>query len=573
MAASYHYLSADQYSCPVCLEVLNEPVTIPCGHSYCMKCINDYWNMSDNEGTYKCPQCRRSFKDRPELNRSTVLTELIGKLKEVRADRGPSESYAGSDEVSCDVCTGRKRRAMKTCLTCVASYCETHLRPHLESDALRSHKLEEPTGNLEEKLCTKHQKVLEIFCRTDNTCLCLLCVATEHKSHDTVTPDEERPRRQNQLEERKRKIKKKIEEKEKKMKEIMETIERIQSTAAKEVQEHEQILKSVIQSIEKLRSQVAEVIRDYERTEVRKAEELMKQLEKEIKDLKMSNAELARLSQTSDHIHFLKKLPSVLAPLGDEGIPDFSINGDLLPKTLRTSLSDLKQRLQEIRGLELVKTSEAGADSLARIQQNQRTRSERLKSRASRYENSGLAQQTRREDLNSARQSIRREDSGPTQHQMRRQNLGLGEQIRRQNLGLAEQVRQEKLNSARRSVRPENFSLPEQMRRENLGPAEQVRQEELNSARRSVRPENFSLPEQMRRENLGPAEQMRRENLGPAEQVRQEELNSARRSIRRENLGPARQKIRQEDLALALWQMSPEDMDLANGDSLSLIKL
>ncbi|KAG2460373.1 TRI25 ligase, partial [Polypterus senegalus] len=360
MAASYLYPSTDQYSCPVCLEVLKEPTTIPCGHSYCIKCINDYWNMSDKEGTYKCPQCRRSFKDRPELNRSTVLTELIGKLKEMRVDRGPSESYAGLSDVSCDVCRGRKRRAKKTCLTCVASYCETHLRPHLESDALRSHKLEEPSGNLEEKLCTKHQKVLEIFCRTDDICVCLLCVATEHKSHDTVTPDEERPRRQNQLEERKKKIKKKIEEKEKKVKEIMETKERIQNTAAKEVQEHEQIFKSVIQSIEKLRSQVAEVIRDHERTELRKAEELMKQLEKEIKDLKMSNAELAKLSQTSDHIHFLKKLPSVSAPLGDEGIPNFSINGDLLPKTLRTSLSDLKQRLLEIRGLELVKTSEAG---------------------------------------------------------------------------------------------------------------------------------------------------------------------------------------------------------------------
>ncbi|XP_028680460.2 tripartite motif-containing protein 16-like isoform X5 [Erpetoichthys calabaricus] len=372
-------VSADQYSCPVCLEVLKEPVTLVCGHSYCMDCINDCWDKSDKEETYSCPQCRRTFNERPELNKNTVLTELIEKLKESKDDGGDSESYAGPKDVPCDVCTGRKLRAVKSCLTCMASYCETHLQPHRRSEVLNRHKLEDPSGNLEEKLCTKHQEVLKIFCRTDDTCVCLLCAVTEHKSHDTVTPEEARAERQCQVEERKEETKKKIEEKEKKLEEIKDAIEKIQSSAEREVEELEEAFKSLLKTIERLRSEVTEVIRGHERREVTKAEELIEQLEEDIKELKRRNAELAELSQTDDHIHFLKALPSIYFLLGDEETGDISVNGDLLPETLKMSLSDLKENLQEINGWEFLKTSEPGPDVSGHILQNLQTRNGLLK--------------------------------------------------------------------------------------------------------------------------------------------------------------------------------------------------
>ncbi|MBN3289207.1 TRI16 protein, partial [Polypterus senegalus] len=379
MAAPQLSVSADQYSCSVCLEVLNEPVTIPCGHSYCMDCINDYWDKSDTTTDFRCPQCRRSFSVRPELNRNTVLRDLIEKLKKVTAGGGSSESYAGPDDVSCDFCTGRKLRAVKTCLTCMASYCETHLRPHLESDAFKRHRLEEPTGNLEKQLCTKHQKVLEIFCRTDETCLCVMCAVTEHNGHDMMTPEQERFRKENQLEESKEEMRRKTEEKEKKMEKTKDTIVRVQSWADSEVQGHEETFKSALQSIEMLRSEATEVIRGHERRVVSKAKEVIKQLEEEIKELKRRGVEMAELSQTDNHIHFLIKFPSVCLSVGDQDTPDVSVNGDLLPEAFRMSLSELKKSLQEISGWELVKTSEAGVDDSIHTLQNLRTRNGLLK--------------------------------------------------------------------------------------------------------------------------------------------------------------------------------------------------
>uniref|UniRef100_A0A8C4TRC8 E3 ubiquitin/ISG15 ligase TRIM25-like n=1 Tax=Erpetoichthys calabaricus TaxID=27687 RepID=A0A8C4TRC8_ERPCA len=358
MAAAKPSVSVDQYICSLCLEVLKEPVTIPCGHSYCKDCINDCWDQMDTQGGYSCPQCRKTFNVRPELNRNTILAELIENLEEVTA--GPSQSYAGIGDVPCDVCPDRKRKASKTCLTCMASYCDTHLQPHLVLPAFKRHKIDKVTEKLEEKLCAKHQKVLEIFCKTDKSCICLLCAATEHKSHDTVTPDVERAGRQSQVENRQAKIKTRIEEKESELEEMKEMVERIQSSAEKEVQNLKETFNSVLEFLERLRSKVTEVITDYKRREVRKADELMERLKKEIEELKTREAELDELSQTEDHIHFLQKFPFLYAPPEGGHSSNSTLNRDFLPETLRKDLSYLKRSLEEIRGWEFVKTTETG---------------------------------------------------------------------------------------------------------------------------------------------------------------------------------------------------------------------
>uniref|UniRef100_A0A8C4TMG5 Tripartite motif-containing protein 16-like n=1 Tax=Erpetoichthys calabaricus TaxID=27687 RepID=A0A8C4TMG5_ERPCA len=354
MAVAKPSLSVDHYSCSLCLDVLKKPVTIPCGHSYCMHCINDYWDKLDAQGIYNCPQCRLDFEPRPSLYINTALEGLIEKVKQMQVNITQSLSYAESDDVSCDVCPERKLKAMKTCLTCLVSYCGIHLQPHQESEALKRHKLAEPTGNLQEKLCWKHQKMLEIFCRSDELCVCSMCAATEHKIHDIVTIDEERAGRQVRtwgliMEE----MKKRIEEKEKKLEEMKETIKIIQV-----MQEQEKAFTCLLKSIERLRSDVIGLIRGYERKEIKRVEELIEELEKEIEMLKTRDIELAELSKTDDHIHFLKRFPSLCVPLEDGGISHFTVKEDLLPENLKKELTDLKEHLEQISSWEFVKTTE-----------------------------------------------------------------------------------------------------------------------------------------------------------------------------------------------------------------------
>lgn len=107
-----------------------------------------------------------------------------------RADGGLLRPKAGAEEVLCDSCIGNKQKAVKSCLVCQASFCELHLKPHLEGAAFRDHQLLEPIRDFEARKCPLHGKTMELFCQTDQTCICYLCMFQEHKNHSTVTVEE-----------------------------------------------------------------------------------------------------------------------------------------------------------------------------------------------------------------------------------------------------------------------------------------------------------------------------------------------------------------------------------------------
>uniref|UniRef100_A0A3B3SNI6 B box-type domain-containing protein n=1 Tax=Paramormyrops kingsleyae TaxID=1676925 RepID=A0A3B3SNI6_9TELE len=164
-----------------------------CSHSYSMRCIKSYWDQEDYLEVYSCPQCRETFTPRPVLGRNTILAEVVEKLMQTGLQAAtPADHYAGPGDVECDFCTGRKCRAVKFCLVCLASYCETHLQPHYESPAFQKHKLADPTGHLPDKVCSLHDKPLESYCRTDQQCICYSCKTFEHRDHDTIATAAER---------------------------------------------------------------------------------------------------------------------------------------------------------------------------------------------------------------------------------------------------------------------------------------------------------------------------------------------------------------------------------------------
>lgn len=194
------HTSPDYFSCSLCQNLLRDPVAIPCGHSFCMDCISGYWNEADYTGIYICPQCKITFTQRPVLRPNATLSMVAEKIKKSGLNLNLSTSqgsvFAGSNDVPCDFCIGKKLKAVKSCLNCLASYCEKHLKPHYESTTFKRHKLVDELGNLDRKICPQHQKSLELFCRTDQMCICAICTVSEHRGHDIVSAEAERGEKQ-----------------------------------------------------------------------------------------------------------------------------------------------------------------------------------------------------------------------------------------------------------------------------------------------------------------------------------------------------------------------------------------
>ncbi|XP_030634268.1 tripartite motif-containing protein 16-like [Chanos chanos] len=338
----------DQFMCPVCLDLLKDPVTIPCGHNYCMGCIKGCWDQDDQKGVYNCPQCRETFSPRPVLGKNTMLAEVVEKLKKTRLQAAPppAHCYAGPGDVECGVCTGRKFKAIKSCLVCLDSYCQTHFERHEELHSGKRHKVTDATTKLQDQICPHHNKLIELWCRTDQQFMCYLCMVDEHRDHKTVSVAAERTERQKQLGERQSKTQRRIQEREKEVQELRQAVESLRRSAQAAVEDSERIFTELIRSIERRCREVTELIRDQEKSELSQAEGVLERLEQEISDLRRRDTELEQLSHTEDHIHFLQSFSSLCSPPGPEDSLSITVSPHLSFEDVGKSVSQLKEQLE-----------------------------------------------------------------------------------------------------------------------------------------------------------------------------------------------------------------------------------
>ncbi|XP_035489533.2 tripartite motif-containing protein 16-like [Scophthalmus maximus] len=342
-------LERESFSCSICLDLLKDPVTIPCGHSYCMSCIKTHWDNEDEKRIYSCPQCRQTFTLRPVLVKNTMLADLVEQLKKTGLQAAPADHcYAGAEDVACDFCTGRKLKAVKSCLVCLVSYCEKHLQPHYDVPPLKTHKLVDPTKKLRENICSRHDEVMKMFCRTDQQCICYLCSVDEHKGHDTISAAAERAERQKELELSQQQIQQRVQDREKDVKLLQQELEAVNGSADKAVEDSEKIFTEMIRLVEKRSSDVKQQIRSQQETEVSRVKDLQEKLEQEITELKRKDAELKQLSHTEDHNQFLHNYPS-LSPLSPS-THSSSINIRPLGyfEAVTAALSEVTGRLQDV---------------------------------------------------------------------------------------------------------------------------------------------------------------------------------------------------------------------------------
>ncbi|CAL8238624.1 unnamed protein product, partial [Lota lota] len=329
--------SEEDFSCSICLDVFNSPVSSPCGHNFCRTCITKFW---DGRVQYKCPVCNKLFHTRPDLQVNTFISGMVDRFRRKTVKVQPS--IEPREVPFCDVCTGTQLKAVKSCLVCFTSYCHTHLEPHQRVAVLKKHRLVEPMDRLEDRMCKKHDRLLELFCQTEQVCVCLYCTVTDHKSHPVVPLKEEYEVKTAQLG---KKVHQMIQERQRKIQEIKDTVDRSKADADREIADGVQVLTALKRSIEKCQDDLNQTVKEKLKSTQREAEGLIKELEQEIKDLTNRSSEVKQLSHTEDHLHFLQTFRSLKDPPPARDWTMVEVRPPSYIGTLRRSLDQLEETL------------------------------------------------------------------------------------------------------------------------------------------------------------------------------------------------------------------------------------
>ncbi|XP_028316702.1 E3 ubiquitin-protein ligase TRIM39-like [Gouania willdenowi] len=343
-------MSEHHFLCSICLEVLTDPVTTPCGHNFCKTCISTHWDTST---TSRCPVCNQVFSTKPQLKVNIMMREMVSQFR-----RESEQKAAAPGEVLCDVCTGTKVKALKSCLDCMVSYCETHLKPHLTASGLRRHQLVEPVENLETMMCPKHSKPLELFCQSDQTRVCLMCSVLEHRSHQLV------PLGEDLFEDKKVYLQQMIQKRREKLEEIRESVRFRKEAADRGKAEGVEMFTALMELGQRGLKELMKTMEEQQEVEEREAEGLIKELEKEIFELMKRSSEVEQLSHSEDHLlqHFCSlKAPPATKDWTEVMVHPSSYEGTVLRAVaqLEDTLSD---KMMKIKMLEMKRLQQFAVD-------------------------------------------------------------------------------------------------------------------------------------------------------------------------------------------------------------------
>uniref|UniRef100_A0A668APL9 Uncharacterized protein n=1 Tax=Myripristis murdjan TaxID=586833 RepID=A0A668APL9_9TELE len=214
------------------------------------------------------------------------------------------------------------------------------------------------------QMCNKHDAPLQLFCKTDQMCMCvcLLCTVLDHKSHDIVPLKEECDGKKAELGKTEAEIQQRIQKRRVKIQEIKRSVELSREDAEREIADGVQVFTSLMQSVERGQAELIDMIEEKQKTTEKQAEGFIKELQQEISELMRRSTEVEQLSHTEDHLHLLQSFPSLIAPPHTKNWTEVRVHRSSYEGSVRRAVAQLEETLSK----EMKKLLEA---ELKRVQQ------------------------------------------------------------------------------------------------------------------------------------------------------------------------------------------------------------
>ncbi|MEE6519489.1 hypothetical protein FKM82_031342 [Ascaphus truei] len=331
----------EELTCPICLSIYTQPVTLRCGHNFCQGCIGSVLDNQKGSGVYTCPDCSTRFQGRPALQRNMKLCNI---LEHFLSAQPKAVTF-------CTYCVDAPEPAAKTCLQCEASLCDIHLTIHNKSV---EHVLTDPTTSLESRKCPIHKEPLKYYCSEDAAYICAsCCVVGEHRGHQVELLNEASVKKKEKLRTFLEKLTSKREKIEKRVQNLHEQKRKGQKKSAGETDRVTALFRDIREQLEVLEKRVlSEITRQEEQVSLR-VSDLIQQLEIKRDELSTEMLHIEELFNVTDPVTVLKGWESDnAAPTrrNDKTVPiAMHLDEVLISLTLQRSLHRLSDILPDLK--------------------------------------------------------------------------------------------------------------------------------------------------------------------------------------------------------------------------------
>ncbi|XP_073669782.1 nuclear factor 7, brain-like [Paramisgurnus dabryanus] len=337
MAAVDHI--TQYFKCTICKKLFENPVILSCIHAFCKSCLNQTFcksclNQPVDMSNPKCPLCLEAL----ERARMVELSLYTGK----------------SGEIPCDNCEKKQMfRAVKSCSTCLLSYCEHHLKPHQSMERLRGHKLVKPVERWNKRVCGVHGRPLDLYSTRDKRCICALCVKP---GVDVIPVETERKRREAKQQTTIVQSESMISQGRNKLKENDQSLfYSSQDEINREQTEIREVFSAVMDIVRRAEKELIAPLEDRRRSLEREMEEKTQKIQEDLEEYKNIINHLNQTQNEEDDILFLQSYPSVPAEFRDDrGVSiDTEPNFCSMRNITTPVLTSIRNRLENLCFIEL----------------------------------------------------------------------------------------------------------------------------------------------------------------------------------------------------------------------------
>ncbi|XP_017280744.1 tripartite motif-containing protein 16-like isoform X2 [Kryptolebias marmoratus] len=251
-------------------------------------------------------------------------------------------------EVLCDSCMDSPSKALKSCLTCLVSYCGAHLRPHLEKDKFQTHRLVDPLYEIDCRACEVHRLPLTSFCLQDGCCVCLDCESEEHEGHQTKTLEAARTQIETELQKKHKEISQNISGVEKTIEKLQSNGDLIKFSAQEVCALVEEQFSRLQATVEEARKRVEQLLEGEQDLARRQTEGIQAHLEQRRAKLVDTLAKIDKLSESKSDADFLKGYSEWEKGVADVCMPAVHVNRRDYLHSYGQAVADVTQELCDL---------------------------------------------------------------------------------------------------------------------------------------------------------------------------------------------------------------------------------